>query len=196
MRARFSVNPLAAAGLFLIFAVLPPARAAAVLLATLTHEAAHVYAGFLFGARVKKITLMPFGISISMSAPRSYFEEIFVAAAGPAMNFSICAVILCGKLTAPCGDLFLFSLTFGALNLLPIRSLDGGAIFSAILSLFVSRDAAERVLDLTGAAVITALWLCGVYIFFYGAENFTLLAFSACMFVYAVMKNGKKQNNT
>ena len=196
MTARFSVHPLAAAGLFLVFCVMPTARAAAFFSATLAHEAAHVFAGAMFGARVKKITLVPFGISISMSAPRSYSEEIFVAAAGPVMNFTVCAVIIFGKLAAPCADLLLFSLTFGALNLLPVRSLDGGAVLTAALSLMIGRDAAERVVDITGAAGIFFLWLIGVYIFFYGAENFTLVAFSSCLFVYAVMKNGKKQNNS
>ena len=89
-----------------------------------------------------------------------------------------------------------FSLTLGALNLLPVRSLDGGTVLSAALSLAVSRDAASRILDITGAVSIFLLWLVGVYIFFYGAENFTLVAFSSCLFVCAVMKNGKKQNNT
>ena len=193
----FSVHPLAAAGLLFVF-LMPAPRPIMFLLATLSHEAAHAMAAFLFSARVTSVTLTPFGASIGLSPPRSYVEEMCVAAAGPAMNFLICAVIKSGVF--PAGDgtdaLFLFSLTFGAINLLPVFSLDGGTVFSAIVSLIFGRDMARRALDLTGAVCISVLWLVGVYIFFYGGENFALLAFASCLFVFAVMKSGEKQNNS
>ena len=189
----FSVHPLAAAGLFFIF-LMPAPRPMMFLLATLLHEAAHAMAALLFSARIKSVTLTPFGASIGLSPPRSYVEEISVAAAGPAMNFLTCAVIKTGIFAegAGTGDLFLFSLVLGALNLLPVRSLDGGTVLSATASLLFGKDAARTLLDITGAVCIFLLWLIGTYIFFYGGENFTLLAFSSCLFVFSVMKSGEK----
>ena len=193
----FSVHPLAAAGL--LFIVLMPApKSAMFLISTLAHELSHIAAAAMFKLKIRSVTLAPFGVSVGLAAPRSYVEEIAVASAGPVMNFLICAVIKAGIFPVGAGtdDLFLFSLTFGALNVLPIRTLDGGTIFYALTSLVFGRDAAKRALDITSAAFISLIWLCGIYIFFYGGENFTLLAFSSCLFVYAMMKSGEKKNNT
>jgi len=193
----FSVHPLAAAGLLFVF-LMPAPRPLMFLLATLSHEAAHVVAAYLFSSRVKRVTLTPFGVSIGLTPPRSYVEEICVSAAGPAMNFLICAVIRSGVFPAGAGtdSLFLFSLTLGALNIIPVGKLDGGTVFSAAVSLILGREAARRALDLTSAVSVSILWLIGVYIFFYGGENFALLAFSSCLFVFAVMKSGEKKNNS
>lgn len=193
----FNVHPLAAAGLVFIL-LMPAPKNAMFLVATLCHEASHVAMAAMFGSRVKKITLTPFGVSIGLTAPRSYIEEICVAAAGPMMNFLICTLTKSAIFPVGAGtdDLFLFSLTFGFMNILPIRALDGGIVLSALFSLVFGRDAAKKTLDIISAVLISIIWLCGIYIFFYGGENFTLLAFASSLFVFAVMKSGEKQNNT
>lgn len=195
---KFSVHPLAPAGLFLILFAMPPARAAGVLAAVISHEAAHLFAGRLFGMRAKKLTLMPTGLSISMTPPPSYAAEAAVAAAGPFVNGVICILIATGLFGAGAAarELFGFSAFFGLLNILPVRRLDGGVLAWSILSRRFGIDAAERVIDITSALFIGVLWLAGVYIFFYGSENFALMGFATALFVSAFMRIDKSKNNT
>ena len=196
---KISVHPLAAAGIFLLCTVIPPSRAFGIIAAVLCHEAAHVFVGRLFSMKVRRAVLLPLGISFEMDAPRSYAAEFAVAAAGPLINILICALIKTGlfPLSAGVDELFMFSASFAALNLMPIRSLDGGTMLLSATSAVFSRDTAERLLDISGAAALALLWLVGIYIFFYGTENFTLLIFVSFMFAAAVMKSdgsAKKQN--
>ena len=196
MRMKISVHPLAAAGMFLLFAATPQSRAFGMIAAVLCHEAAHAFAARLLGIRVKRAVVLPIGISFETDAPRSYAAEFAVAAAGPAVNVLICALIKTGLFPSSAGvdALFAFSASFAALNLLPVRSLDGGTMLLAALSALFGRDAAERVLGVTGIFSLAILWLIGIYVFFYGTENFALLVFVSFMFAQAVMKSGGAKN--
>lgn len=199
MRIKISVHPLAAAGIFLLCTAVPQSRTFGIVAAVLCHEAAHAFCGRLFSMRIRRAVVLPLGISFEMDAPRSYAAEFTVAAAGPLVNILICALIKTGffPLSAGIDELFLFSASFAALNLMPIRSLDGGTMLLSAASALFSRETAERVLDIFSATALAMLWLVGIYIFFYGTENFTLLLFVSFMFAQAVMKSdgaAKKQN--
>ena len=198
MRVRFSVHPLAAAGIFVLCAVMTPAAAYGAVFAVTLHEAAHLIAGRAVGLSLCGVMLTPFGISFEMSAPRSYVEQIFVSAAGPFVNLATCALVLSGIFPANAAlrELFLFSLLLSALNLLPIRSLDGGAVLGGICALLFGAEISERVVDVTGAASLALIWMTGVYIFFYSAENAALFAFAAFMFASVAFKSEKKRNIT
>gem|GEM_PF-750218 len=199
MKIKISVHPLAAAGIFLLCTAVPPSRTFGIVAAVLCHEAAHIFVGRLFSMKVRRAVLLPLGITFEMDAPRSYAAEFAVAAAGPFVNILICALIKTGLFPVSAGvdELFLFSASFAALNLMPVRSLDGGTMLLSAASKLFSRQTAERILDVFGAAALAFMWLVGIYIFFYGTENFTLLLFVSFMFAATVMKNDsapKKQN--
>lgn len=198
MKIRFSVHPLAAAGIFVVCALMPPERSFGALAAVLVHEAAHLFAGRSAGLSLRGVKLMPFGISFEMSAPRSYVEQIFVCAAGPVMNFTVCALISSGVFpkSAACAELFAFSMAMAAVNTIPIRQLDGGEILFATCSLLFGNAVSERILDITSAVFTSLVWLTGVYIFFYDSENMALLAFSAFLFVAGFINSDKKRNIT
>ena len=154
------------------------------------HEVGHIAAGALCGVGVKGVAVLPVGISFEMKTPRSYIHEALIAAAGPFVNLCICALIAAGIFPGGSGvtELFVFSASLGALNLLPVRSLDGGNVAAALLSAAVGREKAERIVVILGTAVIVILYLAAVYVFFYGAENFSLLLFVSVLFFLSVMK--------
>lgn len=183
------MHPLALFGAAVMALAFSPARIFGIVTAVAVHEAGHVAAGAILGVRVTGINVVPFGISFDMRQPRSYLHEALIAAAGPFVNFTVCALILSGVL--PSGDgvreLFVFSLSLGMLNVLPVRALDGGNVFMAAISHFFGRDCAERVLGVLSVVTLTLLYLAAVYIFFYGSENFSLLFFVCAMFTLTVV---------
>ena len=86
-RLELSVHPFAAAGLFILLFASPAEYAFAVLSAVFLHELGHTAAALLLHKKIEGVRLMPTGINIALSAPSSYAEEFYIAAAGPLINF-------------------------------------------------------------------------------------------------------------
>lgn len=186
---RVSVHPLAPAGAFLLLFATAPVRAFAAVSSVLLHEGGHALAARLFRLRVRRVMLMPVGIRMDLETPRSYLEEVVVAAAGPAMNFLYAgAARLTG--TALAEEILLFSLTLAFLNLLPIRTFDGGRLLHAVLAPRFGERTAEGALAVTTAASFSVLWTLSLYLFFYSTANGALLLFCAVLFVFLTVKNG------
>ena len=186
-RLRLGIHPFAASGLFLIFCAAPRAYAFALLSSVILHEAGHLTALFLFGRAPDGIRLMPTGISISLPPPRSYVEEITVAAAGPFMSFlwSGVAVLLPSAINEQTQNL---SLLLGVINLLPITDLDGGRISHVCLLLLFGQTAADRFVKISTAVCLAGLWVLSLYIFFYSGINMGMLVFCAYLFSYLIVK--------
>lgn len=183
----FRVEPFAPAGLFLLFFSWDPAARAAVITSVLVHEAAHLAAAKLCREKVASARLTAFGISLGFSPPHSYEEEAFVAAAGPFASFALAAL---GRLRGGAfgGEVFVFSLFLGLLNLIPLASFDGNRIISALLSLAFGEGAARAVSSALSYAFLFLAWVVSVYILFYSGANFALLLFCAYIFVFTVVK--------
>jgi stage IV sporulation protein FB len=183
----FRVEPAAPAGLFLLFFSWEPAARAAVITSVLAHELAHLAAAKICGERVESARLTAFGISLGFSPPKSYGEEAFVAAAGPVASFAL-AFLGRARGGAFGGEVFVFSLFLGLLNLIPLASFDGSRITSALLSLLFGESAARKVTDALSYAFLFLAWGVSIYIFFYSGVNFALLLFCAYIFVFTVIK--------
>lgn len=188
MRAtRFSVHPFAAAGIFLLLFAVQRSQSFAVITVTVLHELGHGTAAFLLGKRIEKVTLMPVGISMKISAAASYYEEILIAFAGPFENILL---ILLSPLLPCGGSVQLFSRITLILNLLPMATLDGGRILSALISLAFGEGAGEKAVRFTTSVSLFFLWILAVYIFFYTAENVTLLIFCTYLFAGYIASKG------
>lgn len=129
----------------------------AVLLAALCHEAGHLAALWLLGARVKRIRLGWLGAEICSDTARlSYVQEIFCVLAGPAVN------LLLGLALARISDAYLLagaSVVQGLFNLLPVLSLDGGTALHLLVSFLTDPMLADRVCRWVGlvcALLLTA----------------------------------------
>ena len=173
---RFSVHPFAAAGIFILLFAVPPEKSFAIVTVTVLHELGHGAAALLLGRRIERIVLMPVGISMQISTPLSYYEEILIAFAGPFENILLIAL----SRFFPCGEsIRIFSEITLFINLMPMATLDGGRIISAFASLRFGDGAGEKLIK----ATLFFLWILAVYIFFYTAENVALLIF--CSYIFA-----------
>lgn len=163
-RTRVRAHPLAL--MFPLAAVLLGAGtdAAALLIALIVHEGAHLLAARGLGVSVAQLRLMPFGGAISMENPYALAPArlLAVAAAGPvgsALALLAAAALAHWRALPPEFALALMrvNLTLLLFNLLPALPLDGGRMLYALLS---PRLGQRRALDIglwAGRAV--AAWL-------------------------------------
>ena len=197
MKIKISLHPLAAAGIAMLIFVLPPVTEYGFCAAILCHEAAHLFVARLLKMRVKGVKICPVGISIETSPPKSHLAGIAVALAGPVANAILCAAIYFSGAENEClQSTFVYSASLCVLNLLPIRSLDGGSALASLLSLTMKCDTVEKIMQAISTAALGVVWLAAVYVLFYTTENAALLVFAAYLFAFTVLKNEKLQNNS
>ena len=105
----------------------------------------HITAAKLMRIGISSITLLPLGADISFSRMRSYREEFVTASAGAAVN--LVTAIFCMPLArSEFADLFVTSnIALAVMNLLPIKTLDGGGTLKSVLLMCLPQDTAERV---------------------------------------------------
>jgi stage IV sporulation protein FB len=117
----------------------------------LVHELGHALAYRLFGSW-SAITLHGFGgFAETNDPPRSPWQRMLVALAGPAAGFALCGATY-GVMVATAGGglpayarnaltyLFIMNLFWNAFNLLPVLPLDGGRVFRELLAVFRARN--------------------------------------------------------
>lgn len=152
-----------------------PVLLAALLLAALCHELGHYTVLRLLGGTVKELNITVFGAEMQVVGRTGYGGEFLATLAGPGVNLLIAVGFsLLGKRA----ELFyLFSgaqAVLGVFNLLPIRSLDGGALLWIMVAYCTEPYTADRVtawvgfgtaLCLTGAAAALLLRVGGTPFF-------------------------------
>lgn len=151
------------------------------LAAAAAHEAGHLIAMIVSGNRPKSITVYPFGIDIASGHSLcSYRTDIFISAAGCAVNLLLSAVFFAVLPTFAqcCAVLFL-------LNILPVKSLDGGRIVECFLLLRMDQDRAEGILYVTSFIFIVLLWMLSIYLLLFAPFNPTL--FFICVYLFALI---------
>ena len=131
------------------------------------HEAGHLFALYFFHVPIQRLTLSAGG-AVLETPVLTYRRELIAAAAGPAVNLLLFAVLIHAMPMFSLVNLFLL-----AYNMLPFYPLDGGRILRALLSmLFQPRTAkvVERcvtiagMLSLTGLCVyLTCVWHAGLW---------------------------------
>jgi len=160
--------------------------------AALFHEAGHAAAIALCGGKINEIILYPFGAEIRRAQfITSYTEDIIVSAAGPLANVAaaVCTLFfypesIYESAVGEYAKLFLVNnILFAAINLLPVKTLDGGNILSGLLLKLISPDAAEKILKAVSFFFIVILWAAAVYFLFYTGCNFSL--FLMCVYLFA-----------
>jgi membrane-associated protease RseP (regulator of RpoE activity) len=158
------------------------------LAAAFCHEAGHLCAMQLFGINVREIEITMFGAEIrSLPSAQSLLRQIIIFGAGAAVNL-FCAGVLLFLHAAPALDFFaVCSLVLALLNLLPIRTLDGGCIAEAVL-ISLTPVYADRILDALSAAALAVLWLAAVYLLLCFNGNVSLMLFCMYLFVSLYME--------
>ena len=157
----------------------------------LLHELGHALMARRFGIETRSITLYPFGgIAALTREPVTPRSELWIALAGPAVNFVLAAAALpLALLGTPGAALFAgMNLTLGVFNLLPAFPMDGGRVLRAAMAARMERlQATDLALSISrwfawgfiavGLFTSPSLLLVGGFLLFaIGAERRRLIA--------------------
>ena len=166
----------------------------------MVHELFHLFAALLLHERVGSVIIMPFGITLRLSAGviRSSLHELLIALAGPLANCLMLwgACILQHYTARASAVLWLFeyiNIMTLILNLLPCLPLDGGRAVKALLTRRMGYIAAVSVMRRLSRAVTVFLFLCGVLLLLATGLNISLLMIAAFLTLY--MTEEKKEND-
>ena len=119
----------------------------------------------------------------------SYGQEFFIALGGPIANFLSAAVTfgvfgeeaLSGAGAA--GVFFAASVALGGFNLLPVGTMDGGRMLTAVLAGLFHPHLAYGCVKVTTALFLICLWLFSTYALLMGEGMLSLFVFSLCLLV-------------
>ncbi len=156
-------------------------EAAVAALAALCHEVGHMLAAWGCRVPVKSLQLDIFGARMYAGGFLSYRREWSIAAAGPLANLlgvALCHPVACEAPDSGFGLFCAASLGLAAVNLLPVRSLDGGRMLRCTVAPLWGERAAERILAVTTASALGCLWLLSVYALLRAGEMLGLFVFS------------------
>ena len=144
--------------------------------AVAVHELGHVAAAKIVGVPLVTLSVRPIGLSLCFDfSHAAYSKEAFVHAGGCIAG--VIAAVLAALLPFRAALTFSgLSLTLAALNLLPLRSFDGGALIGACLSSFLMPDTAWRVCRALSAVFTLILWIGALWIELRIGANIALLA--------------------
>ena len=157
--------------------------------AALIHELGHLTVMLLLGVKISEVEITFFGAEIRSKKPAyNVLGNIAVFAAGAAANI-FSAVIIYTLPSPPFEALFFAgaSLSLAVINLLPIRTLDGGCIIEAAM-VFVLPRYAPMILDVISSLTLGLLWLMAVYLLLVSGGNLSLMLF--CMYLFATLAFG------
>jgi CBS domain-containing protein len=144
--------------------------------------------------------------------PEKPAQELIIAAAGPAVNVAIAAVLalvggpvlttldgqglLEGSIPPPSPATFVFwllaaNITLVAFNLIPAFPLDGGRMLRAVLAMFTNYARATKIAATIGQAIAVVLGVLGVF-----SGNFILAIIAVFIFFGAGMESFQAQAKT
>ncbi len=137
----------------------------------LIHEAGHIFAAALTGARVSGLRAVGGGLSIRIDGTESlsYGRVIAVCAGGAAFNLISCLI-------PGMGERFRFySIGVAAFNLIPLRGSDGDFIVYTLLSAVSDPVLAERIRRKISSAILFLFWCVAVLVNLTGNGDLPLL---------------------
>ena len=182
--------------LFASILITSPLFSVASLTAAILHELGHLLAAFLLHIPMKEFSVGLFGFGLTpKNTLFSYSDEIFLCAAGPLTNllFAFLLLPILKNLSSPFLLSFIFaSFAFAFLNLLPIKSFDGGRIVRALLLLRLPLSVAEKILSVLSFLFIFSLWSISVYLLLRIVSSLSLFVFSISMFVRIFLSEEQK----
>ncbi|MBQ2765976.1 MAG: site-2 protease family protein [Clostridia bacterium] len=154
------------------------------LAAALCHELGHIAVMLVSGMEVSEIEITVFGAEIRTPCnSRTALVNIAVFSAGAVANI-LCAVVVFILPTPPLEAVFFAnaSLSLAIVNLLPIRTLDGGCILETLL-ISISPKHMPMIVDIVSCITLGILWLTAVYLLLTCGGNLSLMLFCIYLFV-------------
>ena len=151
------------------------------------HEVGHIIAAKILGVEFKTLSLNLFGARLGLATPLySYKKEFLLCAAGPAINLITGDVALClYNLRLPDEHILFFAIAsffLAILNLLPIKSFDGGRMLISITAPLIGLYTAEKLLAVLSFISLLILWGISLYLMLRVGSSLALFVFSSALF--------------
>lgn len=160
--------------------------------AAFVHEAGHLVCLKASGVNIYGITILPFGAVIRSDAEKlTYRKEAQAALAGPFAG--LCAAAVSGVLFFVFRDPYtLFfaaaNLTLSFVNLVPVRTLDGGRALEALAFSRMPFEKAESFAENVSYGAFVFLTFASLGLLAFTGCNFSLVIFCVCLFISAYGK--------
>ncbi len=150
------------------------------LLAAFFHELGHLSAAGMLGVPLRSLRFGFLGARMDVRGRMlSYSEEWLLCAAGPAVSlFGAAFAAIFWKFSPDARIFSCASLVLGLLNLLPIRSFDGGRMTECTIRFFLGDVWAERIMRPLSLGFLFLLWACSVYFLLRAGDGLSLFCFS------------------
>lgn len=162
-------------------------RFAAIAVAALIHEGAHVLTAFLLKIPLRLYRTEISGISMKYDfSTSSPICEVAVCLAGPVAGMIL--FLICrhnGSMSYLAGATAVLSV----FNLLPISELDGGCALSAFLSLFFHPDTVFGICKVLSVTLTLLLWFVSVYLAIRTNGDLSVMAVSVYL-IYRLFSKG------
>ena len=156
----------------------------AVLLAAVFHELGHLISARMRKVRIDCVNIDIMGARIALAEGiYSYTDEIIVCLCGPLVNLiSGIVMLLLTDMNASSAVFTAASFSLCIVNLLPIKSFDGGRILHCVLSYCLDCDIADNILSVSSFIFLFVIWCFSVFMLLRCAQSLSLFIFSIYMF--------------
>ncbi len=180
MRSAIRISPPVAVAMLMLLIFDRTGVCLVTLVAAFLHEVGHLVAARLLRIPLGQLRLDFLGARMEVRGRMlSYGEEWLLAAAGP-MASLLTAAVAAGlwSVSRYAGLYSCASLVLGGLNLLPIRTFDGGRMLECALSAIVGERTVRCVMRLCSFGFLFLLWATAVYFLLRAGDGLSLLCFS------------------
>lgn len=150
------------------------------------HELGHITFARLRGAKIKKMRVGVFHLSLSYDCTSlTYLDEILVCSGG--VIFNLISAAIASLIPAFSGETCEFfvvcSVCLSIMNLYPISILDGGGILRGILLMILPETMAEKVSEAVYIICGILMWLVAVYLQLIFYTNLSLFFISVLLLI-------------
>lgn len=166
-------------------------------ISTFIHEIGHIIAMILKNHKIREINIGFFYIDIVDKDRKiiNYENDLFILISGSALNYIISVISLfmfCFTKNYIFQNIIYINSTIGAVNLLPIASLDGGQIVFIVLNRLFCFKTANILYNTISIIFLIPLAFVGFIVLLKSKYNFSLL-FICCYLIYTLLL--KNENN-
>ncbi len=149
----------------------------------LMHETGHIIVMKKCGIKVYEIKILPFGIDIKkQQSITSYKTDIFVGIAGIAVNMLLIFLSIFLPQNNITQTFVLSNLILIFINVLPIKTLDGGQILEKFIAYKSDIQTAEKIVSIASFICLLLVGSVSIWILLYSSYNFTL--FLMCIYLF------------
>ena len=152
----------------------------------LLHELSHLSAALIIGLTPKKISLHPYGVSLTLKNKiiYSYIDEVVLYLSGPCMNIllALFSILVFGR--GKYSDYFYISnMLLFFMNILPVEPLDGGALLNKTLVRFSGVKSAKIISRIITVIFFSIFFTAGIFIIYKTGFNPSVLLISGLLFI-------------